>query len=101
VQLQWGHDGEINMARVVATIKIFPSDVSVNLENLKRDVMKSLPSDASVYRFDEEPIAFGLIALIAHIIIPEEKSGELDLIETGIRKISDVSEVEVVMVRRI
>jgi translation elongation factor EF-1beta len=63
--------------------------------------MKSLPSDASVYRFDEEPIAFGLIALIAHIIIPEEKSGELDLIETGIRKISDVSEVEVVMVRRI
>jgi len=95
------HDGEASMARVVATIKIFPSDVTVDLENLKKEVMKSLPSDASVYRFDEEPIAFGLVALIAHIVIPEEKSGELDLVEAKIRKISDVSELEVMMVRRI
>ena len=60
------------MARVLVSLKIFPSDIDVNREVLKRQIEKSLPLYASVYQFGEEPIAFGLIAIIAHILIPED-----------------------------
>ena len=89
------------MSRVVVSFKIFPSDVTIDHSFLKRKIKKSLPKYASVSRFIEEPIAFGLIALIAHIVIPEEKPGGLDEIEKGFRKIQEISEIETLMIRRI
>ena len=69
------------MAKVVISYKIFPSEVTVNLDLLKEKISKNLPSYASVYGFVEEPIAFGLVALIAHIIVPEEVPGGLEELE--------------------
>jgi len=89
------------MSKVVISIKIFPSDITVDLAMLKEKVEKNLPEYASVYKFVEEPIAFGLVALIAHIVIPEEKSGGLEEIEERLQKINEVSEIQTLMVRRI
>ncbi len=89
------------MAKVLVSIKIFPSDVTTDLNQLKKKIEKELPKYASVYKFAEEPIAFGLIALIAHIIIPEEKPGGLDEVETQLQKIDEISQIETLMVRRI
>ena len=89
------------MSKVVVSLKIFPSDVTLDLNFLKIKIEKSLPERASVYRFDEEPIAFGLTALIAHIIIPEEKSGELDRIEKDLQRIDEISEIETLMIRKV
>lgn len=89
------------MAKILATIKIFPKEAGGNLEELKHQVQKALPRDASVHKFDEEPIAFGLVALVAHIIMPEEKAGIVDVVENAIRAISSVSELQVAMVRRV
>ena len=88
------------MAKVVISVKIFPSDITVDLGLLKQKVERSLPEYASVYRFAEEPIAFGLVALIAHIVVPEEKPGGLDEMEKSLRGIDEVSEIEAIMVRR-
>lgn len=88
------------MARVVVSLKIFPADVSTSLESLKEKVKSALPKYAYVHKFEEEPIAFGLVALIAHIVLPEDLSGGLDEIERRIREISDVSDIETIMVRR-
>lgn len=88
------------MARVVVSLKIFPADVGINLEDLKEKIKNALPSYASVYGFEEEPIAFGLVALIAHIILPEDLAGGLDEIENRIKDISDVSDIQAIMVRR-
>jgi len=63
------------ISKVIVSIKIFPSDVTVDLGLLKEKIKKNLPEYASVYKFVEEPIAFGLVALITHIVFPEEKSG--------------------------
>jgi translation elongation factor aEF-1 beta len=89
------------MAKVLFSIKIFPSDITTDLSQLKKKIEKELPKYASVYKFDEEPIAFGLIALIAHIIIPEEKPGGSDEVEKQLQKIDDISQIETLMVRRV
>ncbi len=89
------------MAKVLFSIKIFPSDITTNLNQLKKKIEKELPKYASVYKFDEEPIAFGLTALIAHIIIPEEKPSGSDEVEKQLQKIDEISQIETVMVRRV
>jgi elongation factor 1-beta len=88
------------MGQIVATMKIFPSDIIIDLNKLKESIKQALPKDSSVYRFDEEPIAFGLVAIIAHIILPESNSGDMDKVEESLKKIEGVGEVEVVLVRR-
>lgn len=82
-------------------MKIFPKKIIKDFSNVKKSINKLLPKEVSIYKFEEEPIAFGLITLIAHIVMPESTNGELEKIEHAIKNIEDVSEVEVVLVRRI
>lgn len=91
----------IFMNRVVAKFKIFPEDVETDLDELKKEIEHSLPVNTSIYKYEEEPIAFGLTLLIAHVLMPEEESGKMDEAERSIKKLSGVSEVEVVTVRRV
>jgi len=88
------------MGRVVASIKIFPEDIIVGVDQIKEEIEKSLPKDVQVYKFVEEPIAFGLVALIAHIILPESE-GQLDKVENILREVKGVGQIEVILVRRI
>jgi len=89
------------LARVLVSLKIFPSDIDVNRESLKMEIRKNLPSYASVYQFEEEPIAFGLVALIAHILLPEDQSGGIDEVESSLRRITEISDFQTLMVRRV
>ena len=88
------------MAKIVVTYKIFPTDITVNFEELKEAISQSLPPNAEVYGYGVEPVAFGLNALIAHIIVPEDQTGILDQLEEKIRSIPEVSQIQSVMVRR-
>jgi len=96
----WIHRTMKNMGRIVISFKIFPIGVDVDLENLKKQIEKILPKLTSIYGYQSEPVAFGLNALIAHIIIPEDETGLLDKIEESLGKISDVSQIQTIMVRR-
>ena len=89
------------MAKIVASIKIFPEDIIIGKDELKEAVGRALPEGISLYRIDEEPIAFGLVALIAHLILPETSGDELDKVEEILRKVKGVSQVETILVRRI
>lgn len=60
-----------------------------------------MPSFAEVYRIDEEPVAFGLVVLIAHIVVPDSGGDELEKVEAAIRGVEGISEVETLLVRRI
>lgn len=90
----------IIMAKVLAAIKIFPSDVSKDLSQLKDQIQRNLPKDVSVLRFQEEPVAFGLVALIATVSMPEEISGKMDEIEDKLKATEGVSEIQVMTVSR-
>ena len=88
------------MGKIILTVKVFPKEADTDLNMLKEKITKSLPSTASVHSFSEEPIAFGLKALIATIVLPEESFGDLEAVEEAIRRVDDVSEIETLMVRR-
>jgi translation elongation factor aEF-1 beta len=89
------------MARVLASIKIFPNDAGIDLAALKSRIQASLPAGSTVQRFDEEPVAFGLVALIAHVVLPEDAAGHMDKVEEAIRGVDQVSEIEVLRVGRV
>jgi translation elongation factor EF-1beta len=55
---------------------------------------------SSVEGYGEEPIAFGLKALLVQVRFPEDKTGIVDEFETELEKIKGVSQVQTVMVRR-
>ncbi len=88
------------MAKVLASIKIFPSDANIDLDGLKSKIQASLPEGSTVQKFDEEPVAFGLVALIAHVVLPEDVEGKMDQVEEAIRRVDLVSEIQVLTVRR-
>lgn len=87
------------MAKVVAQIKIFPTETTVDLGELRKRVEKALPPETNVARFDEEPIAFGLVALVARVVMPEEE-GRMDKVEEALKSVEDVGEIQVVNVWR-
>ncbi len=87
------------MAKVVAQVKIFPTETTVDLTELRKQVEKALPPETSIARFDEEPIAFGLVALVARVVMPEEE-GRMDKVEEALKSVENVGEIQVVNVWR-
>ena len=88
------------MARVLVSIKIFPNDANLDLNVLKSKVQGCLPAGSTVQRFEEEPIAFGLVALVVHVVLPEDAGGSMDQVEEAIRAVDSVSEIQVLRVGR-
>ena len=68
---------------------------------LKDNVRKALEGKASIYKYEEEPVAFGLVALIAHVLVPENAQGRMDEVEELLKRTDGVSEVQVMVSRRI
>jgi elongation factor 1-beta len=89
------------LARVLASIKIFPNDANIDLNALKAKIQASLPGGSVVQKFEEEPVAFGLVALIAYVVLPEDAAGQMDQVEDAIRSVDQVSQIEVLRVGRV
>jgi len=85
---------------VIVTYKVFPEDIMENFDDLKKKIEKNLPKFASLEGYGEEPIAFGLKALLVQIRFPEDKTGIVDEFESDLGKIKHVSQVQTLMVRR-
>ena len=89
------------MAQVLASIKCFPEDILIPPSVIKEEIEKSLPDFAKIYRVDEEPIAFGLVALIAHVLISDSGGDELEKVEESLRGVKGINQVETLMIRRV
>lgn len=89
------------MANIVATLKILPEGIEIPTETLKDRVRRSLPSTVAIHKFEEEPIAFGLVAIIVHLVIPEDLPGGLESTEKSLRGIEGVGQIDTIMVRRV
>ncbi|MHA1481010.1 MAG: elongation factor 1-beta [Candidatus Thorarchaeota archaeon] len=88
------------MARVIITVRIMPSDVDVDLDNLLERIRKNVPEGTDVRANEVVPVAFGLKALRINLA-RDESLGGTDDIEEALGNLEGVSQVEVETVSRI
>ncbi len=87
------------MGTALLKIKIMPVSPNADLEKIKSEAKKIVEfKKGKNCRIEEEPIAFGLKAVIIYFDIDE--SQELEPIEEGLKKIKNVNSVQVVDMRR-
>ena len=87
------------MGIAAVKIRIMPTSTEVDLEKLKKTAKTIVERmGGKNCKFEEEPIAFGLKALIAFFAWPEEL--ELESLEGFLNKIEDVSSLQVIDMRR-
>tara|TARA_Y100000310_G_scaffold337457_1_gene424570 strand:- start:303 stop:566 length:264 start_codon:yes stop_codon:yes gene_type:complete len=81
-------------------MKLMPSSPEIDLEGIKNSVKKVLEEKHEVNKisFEEEPIAFGLKAIILFFIWPEDK--EFESVENELGEIENVNSSEVLDIRR-
>lgn len=87
------------MGTALVKLKVMPSGIDVDLEALKTSITESIRADVdSELSFEEEPIAFGLKALITGFAIDESKA--IDPIQEKVTSIEGVNSAEVSDFRR-
>jgi len=86
--------------KVYLIIKVYPSEVGIDLKELLEDIKKVLPKGVNVIKSEEEPVAFGLKLLKVHLVMPEETEGGTAEIEKAISCLDKVSQVEVAWLSR-
>jgi len=80
-------------------IKIMPSSPSADLKKIEKQAEAVITKNSGKNcRFEIEPIAFGLNALIAIFAWPEEK--ELEELENKLGKIKEVNSVQTIDIRK-
>ena len=88
------------MGEVVAVIKIMPTGVDVDLEKLKENLAAVVPSGIDLNGIAEEPIAFGLVALMATVVVGDVEGGT-DSVENAFAEVSGVESVQVAEIGRL
>lgn len=88
------------MGDVVATIKLMPESPEIDLEKVKEEIIKTIPEGAEFHKIEEEPIAFGLVALKVMVVVGDEEGGT-EKVEENFSKVDGISSVEVEDVRRL
>jgi len=83
------------MGQCAMTFKLMPTEVDVDFNKMRQNVMAKIPKDAKLNGFREVPIAFGLKALEVSIIL-NDRTGGGDEIERILAEIEDVSSVDLV-----
>ena len=88
------------MADVIITFKIMPAGVETDLEVLKTTATDMIAKfGGEVGKSSEEPVAFGLKALIL-IFVMDEGLGSTESLELEIQGLESVNSVDVTDVRR-
>ena len=83
------------MGQVAVVMKIMPEDMA-GFEQLKKDALAILKP----YKLEEQPVAFGIVALSLTFVV-EDGAGGSDLLEEKAGKLANVSGVEIVSVDRL
>lgn len=87
------------MALAFIKMKIMPESPDTDLPGIKAECESKFKDvGANVHSVEEQPIAFGLVALIFTISWPEEK--DQSIVEDAIRSVSKIQSAEIIDFRR-
>ncbi|MFB6309874.1 MAG: elongation factor 1-beta [Salinirussus sp.] len=88
------------MGKVAAAIKVMPESPDVDLDALQERLERSLPEGAKINGFERDDVAFGLVALIPTVLVPDEAGGT-EAVEEAFAGVDGVESVSVENVGRI
>ncbi|WP_327051869.1 elongation factor 1-beta [Halomicrococcus gelatinilyticus] len=88
------------MGKVAAKIKVMPNSPEVDLDGLQDRLENALPEGAKINGFERDEVAFGLVALLPTVIVPDDTGGT-EAVEENFSNVDDVESVEVENVGRI
>ncbi len=82
------------MGEVAAKLRIMPSGMDVDLNKLKESLTKVIPKGTKLHGFSEQPVAFGLKALIVVVKVGDVEGGT-EKVEEAFSKVKGVESVNV------
>jgi elongation factor 1-beta len=88
------------MGKVAAQIKIMPESPDVDLDALQERLEQSIPEGAKINGFERDEVAFGLVALLPTVIVPDDTGGT-EAVEEAFVSVEGVESVEVGEVGRL
>ena len=87
------------MGEVAVKVKIMPTSLDVNLNELKTKIKNKIEEiGGRINKVEQEPIAFGLNAIIITFAWPEEKN--TSIIEDNLNNLENINSVQIVDYRR-
>ena len=88
------------MGDVAAKIKVMPNSPEVDLDDLQDKLEESLPQGAKIRGFERDDVAFGLVALLPTVIVPDGAGGT-EAVEEAFAEVDEVESVAVENVGRL
>ena len=88
------------MGKVAAVIKVMPQSPELDLEDLQGRLQDALPEGAKINKWDQQDVAFGLVALFPTVLVPDDAGGT-EAVEEAFRSVEGVESVAVEEVGRI
>jgi elongation factor 1-beta len=88
------------MGKVAAKMKVMPQSPEIDLDELQESLEESLPEGAKINGFERDEVAFGLVALLPTVIVPDDAGGT-EAVEENFLNVDGVESVSVENVGRI
>jgi elongation factor 1-beta len=88
------------MGKVAAKVKVMPQSPDVDLDALQDRLEQSLPEGAKIKGFERDEVAFGLVALLPTVVVPDDAGGT-EAVEEAFIGVEGVESVSVENVGRI
>ncbi|PSP37448.1 elongation factor 1-beta [Halobacteriales archaeon SW_8_65_20] len=82
------------MGKVAVKMKVMPESPDIDLDALQNRLEQSLPEGAKINGFQREDVAFGLVALLPTVIVPDDAGGS-GAVEEAFDTVEGVESLEV------
>ncbi len=87
------------MTRLVARVRILPAEAESDLDSIIRILKTKAPEGVQMLAHVKEPIAFGLQAILADMVV-EDDAGQMDRLEEFVKSVQGVGEIDVLSMSR-
>jgi elongation factor 1-beta len=91
---------KLTMGKVAAEVKVMPTGDDVDLDELQDRLEAAIPEGGKINDVRREDVAFGLVALITTVVVPDDAGGT-EAVEEAFSELEDVQSVSIEGVTRI